>query len=152
MASGVCGGTEECWNVKDLIRRVCVALGSEHPSPQSLSWVENRVGAVTLPLQKKIGNLDTWLERFHGEVVFVKRSGDSVEVSLTENGAEKYAPTRIGEGDSEGITPNELAIELRGNVFNELKIEADKRRASGTMFIPKQPVPNDSNRDASARS
>lgn len=92
-------------------------------------------------MQTKIGKLDEWLEKFHGVYVLVSREADgSVMLSLTSDGAAKYAPTTVDQSlvaNDIGVTPNELAVELRGNVFEELRKESEKRRASGNMFIAK---------------
>lgn len=95
-----------------------------------------------MSLQTKVGKLDDWLEKFHGVNVVVNRDTEdgSVMLSLTSEGAEKYAPASINQSSVEndqGVTPNELAVELRGNVFEELRKESDKRRASGSLFIAK---------------
>ena len=138
MASGVCGGTEECWNVKDLVKKVGVALGSMHPAPKSLAWVLGRVGTMSEPLANKVGPLDEWLAQFHGGIFTVSRDKDGVvQVSLTADGASRFCSERLTTGAEDEVPTGragELAAELRENVFEELRVEAERRREAGELY------------------
>jgi hypothetical protein len=112
--------------------------------PQDIVWLESRVGTITVPLLNKIGKLDEWLEAYHGANITVNRTDDGkVLLSLTADGAEKYVPESLHQGamaNDVGVTPTQMAVELRGNVFEELRLEAEKRRASGGLFTAKSQV------------
>ena len=139
-ASGVAGGTEEVWNVKELVRRIGSALASD-PKPQELSWVQARIGTISEPLQAKVGDLISWIERFHSGSFKVEKPGeDKVLIYLTEDGLSKYsarAPTADQHEDPEESNAREvpaLAAELRDKVFDELRAEAERRKVEGRIY------------------
>jgi hypothetical protein len=135
MASGVCGGTEECWNVKDLVKKIGVALGAMHPTPCTVAWVLGRVGVLTEPLAKKVGPLDEWAAQFHGGLFVVSRSeAGEAQLALTPDGASRFTIAPAAVAEDEAGTAGALAAELRGNVFEELRAEAERRRDAGELY------------------
>ena len=139
MATGVAGGTEEVWNAKELARRCGVCLGEAHPNPRTLAHVLNRVGVIAAPIAARVGELDKWLLQFHGQYFSRSVDGTSGEVvlSLTADGAEKFAPAYLAATSEAAATvakASALATELRTTVFDELRAEAERKRAAGELY------------------
>jgi hypothetical protein len=135
MATGVAGGTEEVWNSKDLVRRCGVSIGAEHPQPQTLPWLLQRVGKITEPLMQRVGELDKWLDQYHGAFFKV----DSGMISLTDEGATKFSSeARIFTAPPLDAAEASLASELRNTVFEELRLESNRRREAGGLYDGKK--------------
>jgi hypothetical protein len=140
MTSGVSGGTEEIWNVKELAKRIGTTLGRSHPTPLLLSFVMSRVGPMTDPVARKVGAVDGWIEQFHGATFTLARDTEKDEVllGLTEDGVARFASSPTAAAATETLADKEcrsaLSAELRDNVFGELRQEADRRRAAGELY------------------
>ncbi len=135
MASGVVGGTEELWNVKELVRRIGSLVGSEHPVKKEISWLKARVGKFSDHLSERIGDdLGSWLEQYHGAHFIVSRERDATLISLTDEGVEKFATEVRPCSENVECGDKDLASELRNNVFEELRQESMRRRAEGTLY------------------
>lgn len=150
MASGVAGGTEEVWNVKELLRRVGGALATEYPNSKEVAWLSARVGVLSGPLIDRVGALDDWLEGHHGALFTVDRSDGKASISLTQEGADRFVDPSQMKAKLENSTaamPNEsnevqgLAVALRNAVFDELRGEAEKRREEGKLYSGKAGAP-----------
>lgn len=116
-------------------------LGDAHPSPVSLAFLKSRVGAIAVGLADKVGPLGTWIQQHHSGLIAVA-PGDSdaaTVLSLTADGAERFAPPPppAAAVPERGPDAAALASELRGSVFEELRNEAERRRAADELYAPK---------------
>ena len=104
MASGVAAFHDECWNVKDLVRRVGAALMPVHPAPQDVAWVKRAVGKCSSGLNAKVGPWGSWLTSYHSSLFTVSAAAgvagnghdDAVLVGLTEAGVARFANSAGG--------------------------------------------------------
>lgn len=116
-------------------------MGDSHPNIVSLAFVKSRIGTVAVGLAARVEPLEGWIQQHHSGLITVASgsSDDTTSLSLTPEGVERFVPQVLCEPMKPELSADAaaLASELRGSVFEELRLEAERRRASGKLYTPK---------------
>lgn len=116
-------------------------LGDSHPNYVSLAFAKSRIGTIAVGLAARVEPLEGWIQQHHSGLIAVA-SGSSdhkISLSLTPEGVERFAPQTLHAPTKPELSADAaaLASELRGSVYEELRLEAERRRANEKLYTPR---------------